>query len=95
MVRPVGAFLLVFALLSLIVHQIGMFEILGAVGTVCWPGILRWRASPRLRIRPAVFATRLSDAPLHLDCLGSGASRQQRLGQVFALLYIDFAHRCN
>jgi hypothetical protein len=33
MVRPVGAFLLVFALLSLIVDQIGMFEFLGAVGT--------------------------------------------------------------
>jgi hypothetical protein len=33
MVRPVGAFLLMFALLSLIVHQIGMFEFLGAVGT--------------------------------------------------------------
>jgi hypothetical protein len=38
MVRPVGAFLLVFAMLSLIVHQIGMFEILGAVGTV----LLAW-----------------------------------------------------
>jgi hypothetical protein len=38
MVRPVGAFLLVFALLSLIVHQIGMFEILGAVGTA----LLAW-----------------------------------------------------
>ena len=38
MVRPVGAFLLLFALLSLIVHQIGMFEILGAVGTA----LLAW-----------------------------------------------------
>ena len=38
MVRPVGAFLLVFALLSLIVHQIGMFEILAAVGTA----LLAW-----------------------------------------------------
>ncbi|MGE5083039.1 MAG: hypothetical protein ACM3ND_09065 [Acidobacteriota bacterium] len=38
MVRPVGAFLLVFAVLSLIVHQIGMFEILGAVGTA----LLAW-----------------------------------------------------
>ena len=33
MVRPVGAFLLVFALLSLIVHQVGVFEFLVAVGT--------------------------------------------------------------
>lgn len=38
MVRPVGAFFLVFALLSLIVHQIGMFEILGVLGTV----LLAW-----------------------------------------------------
>ncbi|MFL6306413.1 MAG: hypothetical protein ACJ713_13405 [Candidatus Sulfotelmatobacter sp.] len=38
MVRPVGAFLLLFALLSLIVHQIGMFEVLGAVGTA----LLAW-----------------------------------------------------
>jgi hypothetical protein len=33
MVRPIGVFLMLFALLSLIVHQIGMFELLGAVGT--------------------------------------------------------------
>ncbi len=33
MVRPVGVFLLVFALLSLIVHQIGMFEFLAALAT--------------------------------------------------------------
>jgi len=38
MVRPVGFFLLVFALLSLIVRQIGMFEILAAVGTA----LLAW-----------------------------------------------------
>ncbi|HEX6822212.1 MAG TPA: hypothetical protein VF123_09170 [Candidatus Sulfotelmatobacter sp.] len=38
MVRPVGAFLLVFAVLSLIVHQIDMFEILGAVGAA----LLAW-----------------------------------------------------
>lgn len=38
MVRPVGAFLLVFALLSLIVDQIGMFEFLAAVGTA----LLAW-----------------------------------------------------
>lgn len=38
MVRPVGAFLLVFAMLSLIVHQIGMFEFLAAVGTA----LLAW-----------------------------------------------------
>lgn len=34
MVRPVGVFLLVFALLSLIVQQLGMFELLGATGVV-------------------------------------------------------------
>ena len=34
MVRPVGVFLLVFALLSLIVQQLGMFELLGAAGVV-------------------------------------------------------------
>ena len=33
MVRPVGVFLLVFALLCLIVHQIGMFEFLAATAT--------------------------------------------------------------
>jgi hypothetical protein len=33
MVRPVGAFLMMFALLSLIVHQIGIFEFLLAFGT--------------------------------------------------------------
>lgn len=33
MIRPVGAFLLVFALLCLIVHQIGMCEFLAAVAT--------------------------------------------------------------
>lgn len=33
MVRPIGAFLLLFSLLSLIVHQIGMFEFLGALAT--------------------------------------------------------------
>ena len=33
MVRPVGVFLLLFAVLSLIVHQIGMFELLVAVAT--------------------------------------------------------------
>lgn len=49
MVRPVGAFLLVFAMLSLIVHQIGMFEFLGAVGTA----LLAWD----------VALARLSKAP--------------------------------
>ena len=34
MVRPVGAFLMMFALLSLIVHQIGIFEFLFAFGIV-------------------------------------------------------------
>jgi hypothetical protein len=34
MVRPVGAFLMMFALLSLIVHQVGIFEFLFAFGTV-------------------------------------------------------------
>jgi hypothetical protein len=34
MVRPVGVFLLLFALLSLIVHQIGIFEFLTAAATV-------------------------------------------------------------
>ncbi len=38
MVRPVGAFLLVFALLSLIVHQVGVFEFLVAVGAA----LLAW-----------------------------------------------------
>ena len=33
MVRPDGAFLMMFALLSLIVHQIGIFEFLLAFGT--------------------------------------------------------------
>ena len=33
MVRPVGAFLMMFALLSLIVHQVGIFEFLLAFGT--------------------------------------------------------------
>ncbi|HKU27645.1 MAG TPA: hypothetical protein VJQ54_19395 [Candidatus Sulfotelmatobacter sp.] len=33
MIRPVGVFLLVFALLCLIVHQIGMFELLSALAT--------------------------------------------------------------
>jgi hypothetical protein len=33
MVRPVGAFLMMFAVLSLIVHQIGIFEFLLAFGT--------------------------------------------------------------
>jgi len=33
MVRPVGVYLLMFAFLSLIVDQIGMFELLAAVAT--------------------------------------------------------------
>ena len=33
MVRPVGAFLMMFALLSLIVHQVGIFEFFLAFGT--------------------------------------------------------------
>lgn len=33
MIRPVGVYLLMFALLSLIVHQIGMFELLAAIAT--------------------------------------------------------------
>ena len=33
MVRPVGVYLLMFALLSLVVHQIGMFELLALVAT--------------------------------------------------------------
>ena len=34
MVRPIGAFLVLFALLSLIVHQIGIFEFLAALASV-------------------------------------------------------------
>lgn len=33
MVRPIGVLLMLFALLSLIVHQIGMFEFLAVLGT--------------------------------------------------------------
>jgi hypothetical protein len=33
MVRPIGVFLWVFALLSLIVHQIGIFELLAGIAT--------------------------------------------------------------
>ncbi|HZQ94446.1 MAG TPA: hypothetical protein VFA67_05505 [Candidatus Sulfotelmatobacter sp.] len=34
MVRPVAAFIVVFALLSLIVHQIGMFELFAAAASL-------------------------------------------------------------
>lgn len=50
MVRPFGAFLLLFALLSLVVHQIGMFEVLGALGTallVLDVMVARFSTSPR------------------------------------------------
>ena len=65
MVRPVGAFLLLFALLSLIVHQIGMFES-GQLGTVLLAWDIALARFSSFRIRPAVFAIRLSDTPHYI-----------------------------
>jgi hypothetical protein len=54
MVRPVGVFVLMFALLSLLVHQIAMFELLAALATVILSAdvmIARFSSTPRVSNR--------------------------------------------